>query len=99
MTERVIKREEREYKKLQVVAKLLEIESPNGRRYTVEDVYLDAGQDWMWTTIISHGGFMEYQVLNPREWKEIMAAETAKEIAECVDRIRNGEYFSDKVKE
>lgn len=96
MSERVIKQNEKEYGKLQIVAKALELASPNNERYWVEDTYLDFGQDWMWTTICGESKWGGHQVLNPREWNEIMMAESLHDLAKIVDEIRSGEYFHDR---
>lgn len=98
MQERVIGFYEDEYCKLEAVAKLLQMESPNKARYVVENVYLDFGQDWMWTTICRKG-YSECQVLNPREWKLIMDAQTAEDIAKIVRIIREDRFFGDKERE
>ena len=94
MVERVIKRDEREYSKLQIVADALTLYSKNKAQYIVEDVYLDLGQDWMWTTICRKG-YSECQVLSPRDWKMIMSSESMSDLAMCIDEIRNNEYFND----
>ena len=94
MTERIIRPDEIEYKKLAAVAALLEMLSPHKARYVVRDVYLDFGQDWKWTTICREG-WSECQILCPRDWQTIMESETAADIAEIVDEIRRGEYFGD----
>ena len=95
MTERVIRETEPEYKKLQMVAKMLTYDSVHNAAYTVEDVYLDHGQDWMWTTIC-RVGYRECQVLSPREWKEIMSSNSLEELLQCVRYIQNDEYFGDR---
>ncbi len=95
MTERVISKNEREYKNLEFVAKALEISSHNNAQYVVKDVYLDFGQRWMWTTIVRRG-FRECQVLSPREWENIMTADGISELMNIVEDIRNGKYFGDK---
>lgn len=92
MTERVIERTEREYKKLETVAKMLEMMSENGTKYIVKDVYLDYGQDWMWTTICRLGEH-SCQILSPREWEDIMMAQTTQDIAKIVDEIRADRFF------
>lgn len=63
----------REYDLLKAFAKLLTENSPNHFTYYVKDVYLDVGQDWIWTTIcnLEQGG----QALSPREWLEIVNEE------------------------
>ena len=95
MQERVIESTEKEYKRFEAVAKMLEMLSPNGARYEVNVCYLDFGQNWMWTTILRRG-YRECQILSPRQWEEIMLAETPQDIANIVEDIRNGEYFGDK---
>lgn len=85
----------REYKNLEAVAKMLEAVSPNEAEYVVEDVYFDYGQNWMWTTICRRG-FRDCQILNPREWGEILLADDVQELAYITNCIRNGKYFGDK---
>lgn len=98
MNYRVIQKNEPEYKNFQAVAAMLEALSPNGATYEVKDVYLDMGQDWMWTTIVRHG-FRECQVLSPRDWAGIWCCSTADGLAFVVNQIRRDKYFADKRKE
>ena len=84
-----------EFEKLEAAAAMLEAFSPNGAWYTVENVYFDYGQDWMWTTICRKR-YRECQVLCPRDWEAIITAETPAEIAEAVETIRNDKYFGDR---
>ena len=63
----------REYGLLKAFAKLLTENSPHHNTYYVKDTYLDAGQDWMWTTICNKE--QGYQALSPREWFEIVNEE------------------------
>lgn len=93
--ERTLKHDEQAFKNMVAVAALLTALSPNDASYLVRDVYLDFGQDWMWTTIIRRN-FHECQVLSPREWEEIVLADGLNDIAACVEDIRNGTYFMDK---
>ena len=92
--ERTLNRNEQAYKNMEAVAKMLEAFSANGAEYRVEDVYLDYGQDWMWTTICRRG-YNECQVLNPKEWEQIVLAGTATELAQAVEAIRTGKWFRD----
>lgn len=94
MTEGII-RDDKQLKKFEAVAKMLEAFSAHDAEYIVQDVYLDFGQDWMWTTICRRG-YRECQVLCPRDWQKIVEAQTPSELAEVVDLIRNGEYFGDR---
>lgn len=93
-TERVIKVYEPEYSNFKAVAALLEATSPNGARYIVEDVYLDYGQNWMWTTICREG-YMDCQVLNPREWELVYMADSLDDLYKAAKEIKNGKFFND----
>jgi len=93
---RTLVRNEKAYKNMMAVAKMLEALSPNEATYTVEDTYLDYGQDWMWTTIICRKDNSSCQILSPRQWKMIEKAETLEYLVLCVEDIRNDKYFTDK---
>lgn len=97
--ERTFNADEREYKNLKAVAAILTAVSPNKKIYRVEDVYFDYGQNWMWTTISTDSKWGGVQVLSPRQWFDIVTAETVAQLAECVEDVRNDKYFSDKAKE
>lgn len=92
--ERILKSEEQGYKNLVASAKIMEAFSTHDARYIVQDVYLDLGQDWMWTTICRRGHF-ECQVLSPRDWREIVLATSPEELAEAVRNVMNGKYYND----
>ena len=92
--ERVIKAYEPCYQNLLAVAALLQATSAHGARYIVEDVYLDYGQNWMWTTICREG-YMDCQVLNPREWQEIILADSIDEICKAAKMVKDGKWFND----
>lgn len=94
MNPHIIERETEDYRKLEMVAKMLEMVSPNHAMYRVEDIYFDYGQNWMWTTICRRG-FAECQVLSPREWTQILFSEGLVELAEAAEEIRRGKYFMD----
>lgn len=67
------KEDSEEYQSLKEFAELLTKNSPNKELYEVGDCYLDAGQGWMWTTILNKT--KGYQAINPREWFEIVNRE------------------------
>ena len=92
--ERTLEKNDQGYKNLKAVAAMLEAFSKHGAAYEVTDVYLDMGQDWMWTTIYRKG-YMDCQVLCPRDWRAIVLANTVEELAEVVNVIRNGDFFHD----
>ena len=91
MTERVLYPEEREYKNMVAAAKIMEAVSKRGATYKVENVWLDFGQQWAWTTICGRG----CQVLSPRQWKEIVSATTVSELAKAVQDVVSDKYFND----
>ena len=92
--ERVLSKTEVDYQKLEVVARMLENKSAHKAHYVVKDVYLDFGANWMWTTIVREG-YRECQVLYPRDWKNIVLADSFTELEKIAEEIRNGEYFGD----
>lgn len=89
-----------EYELLEALAdKLMEL-SPNGFKYWVDDVYLDYGSKWMWTTIISEDTVSPYfqstyQALSPAEWLALMNGEDITEIAK---HVLSDKYCPDKIK-
>ena len=94
--ERVLGRDEKAYKNMVAVAKILTAVSINDYEYKVEDVYFDFGQNWMWTTITYDSKWGGVQILNPRQWEKIVMAFTAEELFSVVEDIRSDKYFSDK---
>ena len=89
-----------EYELLEALAdKLMEL-SPNGFKYWVDDVYLDYGSKWMWTTIISEDTISPYfqstyQALSPAEWLALMNGEDITEIAK---HVLSDKYCPDNIK-
>lgn len=91
--ETVLKINTPEYRYMRdVVNKLNELAAP-GYTYRLDDVYLDAGQDWVWTTIVQDGGWASVQILNPKQWLDIV---NGKPTDEVVKEIRSGEYFHEE---
>lgn len=92
--ERVLMSNEKEYKNLVAVAKMLEATEADALEYKVSDCYLDFGSGLMWTTIIVHDPreddkvLSSWQLLNPREWREITQAETIQELADIAKSVR-----------
>ena len=92
-----------EYKRLSAVAELLEATSKNGYRYGVYDVYFDYGQGWLWTTIVAYNPtepkdsvLGSWQAINPRQWNEILSADTVESLAKCVTDMKSDKYFTDR---
>lgn len=94
MQPKTLKVYDHEYKNLLAVAAVLQATSKNKARYLVEDVYFDLGQDWAWTTICREG-YMDCQILSPRQWEDIICANTVEDIFKCVNDIKGGKYFND----
>lgn len=87
------------YDNLVEVAGMLTESSVNDWGYEVEDCYLDYGQKWMWTTIICYcTDGHTIQVLNPKEWKEIVNATSQEELNRIVEEIKSDEYFQDRIR-
>ena len=92
--ERTLDRNERAYKNLEAVAKILEATSENSAHYVVQNTYLDYGLGWEWTTICRKG-YRECQVLNPNEWEVICLADSIEALAQAAKNVKNGKYFND----
>lgn len=87
----------KEYTALEAAAKLLEVASPNGTRYTVEDTYFDYGQDWRWTTVIAYRkDGTSWQALYPAEHELITDIGTVESIFQAVEQVRNGKFNPDR---
>lgn len=85
-----------EYKSLETASKMLELKSPNGTRYEVEDCYFDLGQGWMWTTIVAtKADGSSWQVLNPNQHNMITSCDL-NTIVEAVQDVINDKYNPDK---
>ena len=91
--QRTFDQDSEEFKRLQKVAVALTKQSPNKHFYTVEDVYLDYGQDWKWTTIVDTS--IGAQILSPRDWFDIV---NSTPTADIVNTLINGDHWQDKDK-
>ena len=75
---------------LELAAHLLNRYCGNNRyRFTVETVYFDFGADIKWTTVICNrrgvsGVTDSYQLLNPKQWHAVTAAETFRDFADAL---------------
>lgn len=93
----IVKPEQMEYTALRLAANGLTFKSPNRVYYTIEDVYFDYGQDWMWTTIVAHRPDGDsWQALTPAQWEKLMMAENVGEVADIVEEIRGDKFNPDK---
>lgn len=91
--QRTFKEDEEEYQSLKEFAELLTKNSPNKELYEVGDCYLDAGQGWMWTTILNKTE--GYQAIDPREWFEIVNRE---DFNKTLETWLNDKYNPDRLK-
>lgn len=81
--ERTFTPDDEEYDLFKELANKLNELSPNKHNYVVEQVYLDYGSKWMWTTIVDETA--DAQVLNPSQWLALVNKKfTIEEIAEDV---------------
>lgn len=87
------KEDEEEYQSLKEFAEILTKNSPNKELYEVGDCYLDAGQGWMWTTILNKTE--GYQAIDPREWFEIVNRE---DFNKTLETWLNDKYNPDRLK-
>lgn len=97
-SDKVVSEEHPMYGKLVELAKMLENNSPNNFKYTVENTYEDFGADMQWTTVICHetGSWKHHQVLNTKQWLDL--ANDVKSVEETYKDVTNGEYFQDRKK-
>lgn len=91
-TERVLLYGTSEFWKMRTTAELLNTFTTKNVEYTVEDTWLDYGAKWAWTTIIENNNeedaiFPTCQILTPRQWKQIVSAETPSELATIAEEI------------
>ena len=100
MTERVLNpvTDANLYNRFEAIASILTAYSPHNAVYMVEDVYLDYGQNWVWTTIVRKG-YNECQILCPRDWQRIIEADTMEKLFDIVKDIVNDKYSLDYGKE
>ena len=97
MTYRVIEKGTREYRKLQILADMMNLDTVKGYEYKVEECYMDYGAGIMWTTICYDSEWGGVQVLSPREWESVVVyADTVEDIKKVFDEIREDRYWDDK---
>ena len=83
-----------EMNKLKELAKMLQDNSPNNWKYTVEKTYEDFGAGMQWYTIICYDRSGDsWQVLNTKEWLDLM---NTGDIETTYNEVVNGRYFQDK---
>lgn len=86
-----------ERKKLEQAAKLMTEKSPRHYRYYVGECLFDAGQNWMWTTILTDDGdFGGFQALYPVNQEAIIMSSTPEKLEAEVDKVFADKYCPDK---
>ena len=79
----------KEVKALKAVAEIFNATCTNGYTFTVDDVYFDIGQNWMWTTIIAEKNNDFYQLLCPRDHELITENICWTRISQAINNIIN----------
>ena len=91
-TLRILRDGERAYRNMEAVCAILNALCETDTVYEVGNTYFDFGAGIKWTTIINNH---KTQILYPVHWERIVTAETARELADIVDFIREGKFFSE----
>ena len=67
--------------------------STRGTRYTVEDIYFDYGQGWMYSAIVAHRpDGASWQAVNPRMYEDIILS---LDVRKTCEGIVKDKYFYD----
>lgn len=77
-----------QYKRLEQMVTILKNLYPK-RKFSIEVTWFDAGQDWLWTTIIANdcGKYpMDYQLMTPRQQKEVL--DQSRDLADIAKEFR-----------
>lgn len=86
-----------EREKLEQAAKLMTEKSPRHYRYYVGECFFDAGQNWMWTTILTDDGeYGGFQALYPVDQEAIFLSDTPEKLEAAVDKVFADKYCPDK---
>lgn len=97
-SEKTFTEDSEEYAQLQKAADKLTDLSVKNYKYFVGNTYLDFGSGWQWTTILAKKpNEVEFQVLSPLSWRNILNAQSEEELDAAIDQLRSDEYFHDKI--
>lgn len=97
-SEKTFAEESEEWAQLQKAADKLTDLSVKNYKYFVGNTYLDFGSGWQWTTILAKKpNEIEFQVLSPLSWRNILNAQSEEELDAAIDQLRSDEYFHDKI--
>ena len=82
---------------LERLAQKLEVNSPNGYKYVIQQTYEDYGAGMKWWNIICYDKRgNSWQVLNTKEWLDLM---NTGDVDKVYQDVSNGDYFQDKQKD
>lgn len=83
-----------EYERLEDAARMMTEMSPNEWHYSVQDVYFDFGQGWMWTTVICDD--RGYQALTPKEQISVLYGDLYEEdLEETLNAVFDDKFCPD----
>ena len=92
----ILKLGSKERRNLEIAAQLLTNFDSRPRVYHVENIYFDIREQQMWTTIVvcdyekdSNSVSFSWQILDPKEWENIVTANTIEELMETVSLIHS----------
>lgn len=79
--------------KLKLACYELEQLSRHGTRYTVEDIYFDLGQNWMYSAIVANSvSGSSWQALCPRDYERVLLS---TDIRKTCEDIVSDKYWYD----
>lgn len=97
-SEKTFTEDSEEYAQLQKAADKLTDLSVKNYKYFVGNTYLDFGSGQQWTTILAKKpNEVEFQVLSPLSWRNILNAQSEEDLDAAIDQLRSDEYFHDKI--
>ena len=68
--------------------------STKGTQYTVEDIYFDIGQGWMYSGIVAHSpDGTSWQALCPRDYESVLLS---NDIRKTCEEIVSDKYWYDR---
>lgn len=83
-----------EQMKLKLACYELEQLTTKGTRYTVEDIYFDLGQNWMYSAIVAHStDGTSWQALCPRDYENVLLS---TDVRKTCEEIVADKYWYDR---
>ena len=82
---RIYDQNSEELNKLKLACYELEQLTDKGTRYTVEEIYFDLGQGWMYSGIVAHSrNGRHWQAVNPRQYADILLTDNVEEVCKHI---------------